>query len=1102
MDLIRTSIERPIAVVAAVLMVLMFGYVSFTTIPIQLAPDVSKPVISVRTNWFGAAPAEVEREIINEQEEKLKGIEGLVEMTSRSLDGRGTIELEFAVGTNMDKALLLVANSLDRVESYPDEADEPILRTSGTEDNAIAWFILKALPGTDRPVNTFGDFAEDVIQDRLERVSGVGKVNVYGGSEREMEVLVDPQRMARFRLTVPDVVAALRAADASATAGDVEEGKRRYVVRTEGDLDSLDAVRQVVVRTEMSDETGRIGRVTIADLGEVRFSHKDPTARIRHLGGPSMAINATRERGANVIETMEGLREAIAELQAGPVKDAGLMIRQVYDETVYINSAIDLVVQNIYIGGALAAVILLLFLRSWRATAVVSFAIPISVIGSFVAMAMLGRSLNVISLAGLAFAVGMVVDAAIVVLENIFRLRQQGLSARAAAYEGARQVWGAVLVSALTTVMVFIPILVMELEVGQLFRDIAVAISVSVLLSLLVAVTLIPALSSRLLVGNVGDPARSLKLPGIDHFGRGFSALCVGFARLVCRSKVFALLVVLLVSGSSIAVTWALLPKLEYLPEGNRNLVFGVILPPPGYNLGTTTEIAYGVEAAVKPLFVEPGQRTDEASDEGPSLLSVLQYNVRKILAPLTGMDPNEGVDRPPPGIVNFFFVATTSRTFLGAVADQPERVSELIPVLSDPVFTEPGTFGFINQPSIFGRSIGGGRRIDIDISGADLEVILGVARQATGRIFQAMPTEEGNQFRPRPGLELGAPEVRVYPDRTRLADAGVTALELAQTLDAFNDGLRVREITVGGERIDLMVSGDDRNVDQTQGIEALPVVTREGLIVPASSLAQIEVTAGPTEIRHRERIRTVTLEVRPAPGIATEEAMEILQSQVITPLQEAGLPTGVRMRLSGTADQLTATWNEMVVDLLMALIIVYLVMAVLFESFIYPLIIVLSVPLATAGAVLGLAVMNLYTFQPLDMLTLLGFVILIGIVVNNAILLVHQTLHHIREDGLTYDAAIVEATRNRIRPIFMSTLTSVFGMMPLVVFPGAGSELYRGLGSVVVGGLSMSAVLTLAIIPPLLSMVLAVAERRRTAPAAAGGRSEPRAHPAPGDDD
>ncbi len=1040
MDLIRLAIDRPIAVISAVLMALLFGLVALTSIPIQLTPDVRKPVITIETRWPGAAPAEIEREIINEQEEVLRGLPGVEKMTSRSQDGQGDVTLEFQIGQDMDRALLLVANRLDRVSSYPEEADEPTLDTAGTEDNPIAWFIITREEGNEQPIHTFRDLVEDTVQDRLERVNGVSKVNVYGGSERELQVTVDPDRMARYQLTVPEIVDALRSANISTTAGDVEEGKRRYIVRTEGEFVEPRQIEQVVLRSLRDESSGRLGRVTVGDIATVAFDHKEPGANIRILGSPAMAVNAQRETGANVIDTMDAIKEAINEMQAGPLPRAGLTIRQVYDETVYIDSAISLVNQNILVGGALAALMLLLFLRSGYATLIVSIAIPVSVVASFVAMAAMGRSLNVISLAGIAFAVGMVVDAAIVVLENIYRLRQTGMAPADAAYQGAKQVWGAILVSALTTVMVFIPILTMKLEVGQLFRDIAVAISVAVMLSLLVAMTVIPALSKRLLT-NVRPAGTGLSLPVIDHLASGFSSVVMGFTGAVVHSRLLALIVAAAVTVVALFASYLLLPKLEYLPDGNRNLVFGIVIPPPGYNLDTKTEIAKKIEEASKPLW----------SSE-------------------TGVEPEEG---GPPKIKNFFFVSARGFIFLGAQSEQPERAGELIEPLSIPVFAEPGTFGFITQPSMFGRGIGGGRAVDLDISGPNLEEVLGIALKTAGLVSGTLPREQGHQLRPKPGLELGAPEVRLIPDRVRLADAGVSARTFATTVDAFNDGLRVAEITVGGKRIDLTLLGPKLEGERTQSIEALPVVTSSGQILPAGSLASIQVTEGPNEILHLERERTVTLEIRPANDLPLETAMEMLERDVIAKLRSDGLPPGVKINLAGTADQLTQTWDAMVINLALAIVIVYLVMAVLFESFIYPLIILISVPVAAAGGVGGLALLNLYQYQALDMLTLLGFVILVGIVVNNAILLVHQTLHLTRDQGMGVDQAIQEATRNRLRPIFMSTLTSVFGMLPLVLFPGAGSELYRGLGSVVIGGLSLSALLTLLLIPPMLSLFM-----------------------------
>ena len=1039
MNPIRFAIDRPVAIMAIVIMAVLFGALSLLRIPVQLAPDVRKPIVVVETSWPGAAPAEVEREIVNRQEDAFRGLEGLEIMTSRSRTGRAEVTLEFAVGSDMGDILLLVSNRLDRVGGYPAEAGEPTLNTSGSDDSPIAWVTVSAGEGNTRHLPEYGDFVEDVVKDRLERIDGVSTVNVFGGVSRELTIVIRPEELARFGITIPEVVQRLRSENISVSAGDIDEGKRRYVVRAEGNLDTVEAVESVVLRSTGQGTSGAIGRVRLGDLAEVGFAYKENTARLRFRGEPALAFNVVREQGANVISTMEEVKTVLGELSAGPVAAQNLVLEQVYDETIYIEGAIDLVTQNIWIGGLLAAGVLLLFLRSPRATLVISLAIPVSIVATFVAMAATGRTLNVISLAGIAFAVGMIVDAAIVVLENIYRLRERGMNRRDAAFEGARQVWGAILVSALTTVMVFIPILVMQLEAGQLFRDIAVAISVSVLLSLVVAVTVIPALSSRLLAGG---EQKMLPLPGIDHLARAFRWLVMAYVKLTVRFRLLGLIMVGTIATGAAIAALTFLPKLEYLPEGNRNLVFGFIIPPPGYNLDTTETIAERIEAVARPMW--EARPETETADGLPALQS-------------------------------FFFVATPGNSFVGAATVDDKRVADIIPILSQPVFAEPGTFGFMTQPSLFGRGVGGGRTIELNVSGDRLEDILGVAGRAAGIVSGLLPRSEGHQFRPIPGLELGAPEVRLIPDRVRLADAGLSTEALAATVDAYNDGIRVAEINVGNRRIDLTLKGDPEALSglRTQDVGSFPVVTPSGQIVPASELAEVRVTAGPTEIRHLERLRTVTLEVRPSDALPLEAAVDLLEDEVIAVLEEQGMPPGVRLSVSGTADQLSQTWNAIQINLLVAMVIVFLVMAILFESFVLPLVVMVSVPVAAAGGVGGLAVLNLFGTQPLDMLTLLGFVILVGIVVNNAILIVHQSLYHLREEGMAPIDAIEEATRNRIRPIFMSTLTSICGMLPLVLFPGAGSELYRGLGAVVVGGLSMSAFLTLLTVPPLLRLTL-----------------------------
>ena len=1048
MNLIKLSIERPIAVLSVVFMIVLMGWVALNAIPIQLTPDVRKPVLSISTSWSGASAIEVEQEIVNRQEDALKGLEGLEKMEARARAGRGRIILEFAIGANMDRAMLLINNRLSQINNMPADAREPRIRTRDSDDNPIAWFIVQTTPENKREVLTYGAFVEDVVQDRLERVEGIALANVWGGDRRELRIIVEPTKMARYGLTIPAVVDALRRNSVNISAGDLDEGKRKYVVRTEGELNSVERIRQVSLHTGIDKVSGRISRVTVGDIASVEVGYKRRSSQVRSMGEKGIVMNLIRETGANVIETVESVDRVVKELNAGLLKQEGLRMTKTYDDTFYINSAIELVTSNIWFGGTLAILILLLFLRSPRAVIIIGLAIPVSIIGAIVAMAGLGRSINVISLAGIAFAVGMVVDAAIVVLENIYRLRQTGMSRVDATYHGAKQVWGAVLVSAMTTVAVFTPILIMESTVGQLFRDIAVALSVSVTLSLIVAITVIPSLANKLLGRKSKDRKERIHIPVIDDFAKGFMKVVLGITRTAVNRRVVALSIITVICGTTAVCTWLFLPKLEYLPDGNKNLIRARIQPPPGYNLATMTQIAEEVEAKLRPHWAKPG---DEDSKPGEI-----------------------------PKMSRFWFIARSTSNFVSVAALDPKRAEELIPVLRRTVLNEPGTFGFVSQSSLFGRGFGGSRVIELEITGPDLEALMATGREVVRRVGQVMPRSEGTQVRPRPGLELGAPEIRVIPDLQKLGDNGLSSRDLGQAIDTFNDGLKAGEVTLNGKRVDLTLMGPENRINRTQGIDNLPVITKAGIILPASALSRIEVTEGPNEIYHLEKDRTINIQVRPRSRIPLETAIETLQNGVVEPMLAAGMPPGVKLTLSGSATELNKTWDAMVWNLLIALIIVYLVMAILFEDFLYPMLIMFSVPLATAGGVAGLVILNQFTFTPLDMLTLLGFVILIGTVVNNAILLVHQTLFHLREEGYQVADAIVESTRNRVRPIFMSTLTSIGGMMPLVAMPGAGSELYRGLGAVVVGGLALSAVLTLLIIPSLMSLIGPILQRER----------------------
>jgi HAE1 family hydrophobic/amphiphilic exporter-1 len=1137
---IEACVRNPVKVAVGALLLILFGLISLMRMPMQLTPEVQIPTLTVETRWPGASPQEVEREIVQEQEEQLKSVEGVTKMTSESMDSSGRIALEFLVGTNMDEALLKVNSRLQQVSEYPEEADEPVITTSNSSDRPIAWFILSALQPKPDDIRAFADenpliadplndiaatnnsglrllrlrqlavehpeidpllppdlhvpgmrrFAENVIEARLERVSGVSNANVLGGLEEEMQVLVDPQRLAARQLTIDDVRRVLRAQNQDTSAGDYWEGKRRYVVRTLNQFRSPEQVSEQLLAIRDG------APVFVGDVADVGLGFKKPDGLVRRFGDTSIAVNAVRETGANVLDVMAGLREALDELNRDVLESQQLQLTQVYDESDYINASVRLVNQNILIGGTPTMLVLMLFLHMnvrtllmapaivgsaiaamlidptffvltlvlivgagfWfaRGALVVGLAIPISVIGTFLLLNLWGRSLNVISLAGMAFAVGMLVDNAVVVLENIYRHFQNGKEPFQAAIDGTKEVWGAVLASTLTTLAVFLPVLFVEEEAGQLFRDIALAISAAVGLSLIVSITMIPTATARLLRregdsedahGGVSRVSRA-----VQHSAGGFVTGTVTLNREIQQNlpRRLALVTVLLLLTASIS--YLLWPKVEYLPTGNRNLVFGIILPPPGYNLDELTRVGETVE---------------------------------KFLQPYWDVDPDspEAAEMEYPAIYDFFYVARGRQVFLGVRAVDPTRAGELVPMIQQVRSQLPGTFVIAKQSSLFEQGLTAGRTIDVEITGPELTKLVDLGQQVMGQVMGGVVPNA--QARPVPSLDLSNPEVHVTPRLIQAEQMGVDATSMGYAVNALVDGAYAADYYIGGDKIDLTIIGNPKQPIRSQDLLSLPIATPGGQLVALSSLAEINLSSGPEQVNHRERQRAITIEVSPPPEIALEDALARIENEIVGPMIDAGqLAGGYRITLSGTADKLRDTWLALRMNVVLALLITYLLMAALFESWVYPLVIILSVPLGAVGGILGLKVLGYYLAwqglspQPLDVLTMLGFVILIGTVVNNAILIVHQALNLMRDQGYGSHDAILESVRTRVRPILMTTATTVLGLCPLVLFPGSGSELYRGLGSVLLGGLLVSAVFTLVFVPTLFRIFMDIKER------------------------
>ncbi len=1030
MDIVRFSIEKPVTVIVGIILVVLFGLISLGQMPYQLSPTVTEPEITVTTTWRGATPYEVEREIIEEQERVLKGIPGLVDMESSAYNGMGSITLRFKIGTDVDDALLRVSNKLDEVPAYPENVDKPVINATGAATSPVIWMILKSRKDNPRPVDTYMTYFENEIRQYIERVDGVADLFVKGGRERQMHIIVRPERLASYGITITELIQTLRAENINISAGNLGVGRRDYRIRTTGEFSSPEDIKRVIIRSDGQK------RVYLGDVADVRYGYEKKTVSMMQNGEPGIAVGVKPEPGTNILEMTDNVEKVVQWLNREKLAPQGIYLDWVYDQRPYIRGAIGLVKKNILIGGILAVAVLLIFLRSFSSTVVVATAIPISVIGTFIVMNGLGRNLNVVSLAGIAFAVGMLVDNAIVVLENIDRHRSMGKSAFQASYDGTGEVWGAVLASTLTTIAVFLPVVFVKEEAGQLFKDIAIAVSCAVLLSLFVSISVIPMFSKQLY--SIAGEKRKYGLV-LARIGDRLSDLFISLLRIVLRSWYSRVVTVLTLTFLAIGTMIVLLPKMEYLPQGNRNLVISILIPPPG--------LSYEERKAI-----------------GEKIFSEIR--------PYLGKDYN-GV----PGIKNLFYVGADQIMLFGAVSIHEQRAGELVPLFRRVLNTLPGIFGVSNQAGIFQTRLGRARTVDVDISGDSLDRIVRTAGMMFGMIKKDMP---GAQIRPIPSLELLYPEIRFIPLRDRLKAEGLTATDFGLALDVLMDGRKIGEFKKEGEKkIDMVLKAPDKDISTPEELYEALVVTGKGKIVPVSSLSELVRTTGMTEIRHLERKRTITLQITPPMDIPLQEAMERVNKGIISVLKEKGMLKGVDVSMSGAADKLTETRKALQWNFLLAAVISYLLMSALFGNFIYPLIIMFTIPLAGAGGFIGLKLVNIFiTYSPLDILTMLGFVILIGVVVNNAILIVYQALNNLRYHGMDYKEAVIESTRTRLRPIYMSAFTSIFGMLPLVVAPGPGSELYRGLGSVILGGLALSTVFTIFVIPSLLMFVIRMEKR------------------------
>ncbi len=1023
MNLTARSLKSPISVAVGVGLIVVLGIVALIKLPVQLFPDIEEPVITVFTGWRAAAPTEVESELIEPQEQALRGLPGLQQIQSFANAGGAFISLEFAIGTDMGRTLIEVISRMNQLPPLPRDADAPRISLGenggGGPNETLSWFFVQLKPGTPGPVENYRREVEDLMRSRVESIPGVGTINVNAGAPDELRIEFDPYRAAELGVPIPSIVAVAGSAD-DVSGGFAELGRRQYTLRFAGRYRPADLGELVL--------DWRDGRpVRLADVATISVERGDRNSLAVQNNNPAIAIQILKESGADVLATLKAVKAEIGELREGPLAELGLAIEQSFDPSVFINQAIGLVGGNLIAGVFLAIGVLWLFLRQFRSTLLVGIAIPISVLATVLVMLLTGHSLNVISIAGIAFAVGMTLDAATIVLESILSRRERGMSPAQAALEGATQVWPALFASTLTTVIVFLPVIFMKNTEGQLFADLALTISVAIAVSLVIAMTVLPVAAARwLTLTTAAATQKAAEWP--RKLGDRMAALTDSPRQR--RITIAACLI------APAVLTWLLLPPIDYLPPVKRDAIDGFFQFPPGMNVDAIDE------EVVKPM-------------------------VERLRPYMAG--------EKEPRLKNYYILIFPGGGTIGVRPLDPSKIDELGRVINEEITAGfPDLQVFAQQGNLFG-GFGDGRNIEVRLQSADFNALLKAASAAQDIITEKLP---GAQVRSFQDLELSEPELRLVPDDRRISESGWTRANVATVVRSLGDGIWVGEHFDGDRRLDMILRA--KGWDSQDALAAVPVATPIGGVVPLGELVAIEPTVGATGLRRVDGRRTIGLNVIAPPGMSLQQTMDKIESDVGPAIQPL-LPPDGGIRYAGDAGSLETALADMRLNIALALLVLFLLMAALFRSLRDSALVLLTVPLASLGGVLGIRFLNLFTPQTLDMLTMVGFIILLGAAVNNAILLVDSSRSAERA-GMSRRDAVRQALEQRTRPIFATSLGQLAGLMPMIIVPGPGAALYRGLGTVIAGGMLVNTVFMLVLLPALLRLGEQATEREQTA--------------------
>ena len=1014
MQLSDFSVKRPVFASVIALLLVVFGVVAFDRLPLREYPDIDAPIVTIDTNYRGASASVVETRITQQIEDRIAGVEGIRFIDSSSSDGRSRISIEFGLNRDIDAAANDVRDRIAGVlENLPPEADPPEIEKADSSDDVIMWLNLASEEMTTPELS---DYAERYIVDRFSAVDGVARVRVGGSRNYAMRVWIDRRALAARNLTVTDIIQALQSENIEAPAGSLESESRQFTVRIDRTFRTPEDFADLVIAEGSDDYLVRLG-----DVARVERGTEEDRNMFRGNGIPMVGLGIVKQSTANTVDVARGAKELAAQLNE--TLPEGIQIYQSFDSSVFIEAAISEVYKTLAIAVALVVLVIFLFLGSVRSTLIPAVTVPISIIATFIILASLGLSVNLLTLLALVLAIGLVVDDAIVVLENIHRrMDEYGETPLVAAYRGARQVGFAVIATTLVLISVFVPITFMEGDVGRLFSEFALTMAAAVAFSSLVALTLAPMLASKLLKPKSEQRGIANALPNaVDSV---FRRLRVGYG-WVFDITVRRPIMMAIALGLIIFSSWTMLQNVqrEYVPTEDRGAFFVAVRGPEGASFQFMERYADEIERRMLP-YTESGE-------------------VNRLLVRAPGFGSSS---------FNQAFVVVVLNDW-----SKRRPASEIISEVNRKLSDLPGIRAF----AIMRQGLGGGqgKPVQFVLGGPDYESLT----EWRDTFVAALQERDIRLVDIDWDYKETQPQYRIQVDYDRAADLGVTVSDIGNTLQTMLGSRRVTTYLERGEEYDVILEGIRSEQSAPNDVQNIYVrSTRSGQLIPLANLVDIVPVADSPSLNRYNRVRSITIEAGLQDGAALGE---VLQSMIETAREV--LPAEATIDFKGQSLDYRTSGDSILLVFAIGLLIVFLVLAAQFESYIHPIVIILCVPVAIGGGLLGLMV----TGTSLNIYTQIGLIMLIGLAAKNGILIV-EFANQLRDEGKEFNAALREAALTRFRPIVMTGLTTAAGTVPLLISSGAGSETRAAIGVVMLFGAIASVLVTVLLVPAAYSLL------------------------------